>query len=261
MVEPGLIKQYEGWMWLLLVLGALLLVQRGLHREIQLVLFLIFRREKGSLILFSLLFLPGVFLHEASHFLAAKCLRVRTGRFSLIPQPMADGRLRMGFVETAPGGVVRDSLVGLAPLLVGGGVVAWIGSSKMHLQWIADSLLTGPFAASWQGLPARAGSMLGQADFWLWFYLIFVVSSTMFPSPSDRRAWAPLIIAAGLLLGMAILLGAGSWISSTLVPSVNLGLRLAASVFATSLAVHTVLLVPIWGIRALICRAKGYRLA
>jgi len=253
-----MIRQYEGWVVLLLVLGVLLWVQRSLHREIQRALYLLFRREEVSLVLFSLLFLPGVFLHEASHFIAARCLRVRTGRFSVIPKPLSNGRLRMGFVETAPGGVVRDSLVGLAPLLAGGGLVAWIGLSKMQLQWVADSLMVGQFASFWQELPDRAGSLLGQTDFWLWFYLVFVISSTMFPSPSDRRAWVPLIIAVGLLLGLAVLLGAGAWISSTLAPSINLGLHLAASVFAISLAVHAVLLVPIWGIRALICHAKGH---
>ena len=46
-------------------------------------------------------------------------LRVRTGRFSLLPKMLPDGHLRLGFVETARVDVVRDALIGLAPLLSG----------------------------------------------------------------------------------------------------------------------------------------------
>ena len=52
--------------------------------------------------IFSILFLPGVFLHEFSHFVMAKILRVRTGKFSIFPQSLPDGRLQLGYVETAP---------------------------------------------------------------------------------------------------------------------------------------------------------------
>jgi hypothetical protein len=257
MFEPGMLEQYEGWLWLLLVLGPLLFIQRSLHQEIQLLLYLIFRRENVSLLVFSLLFLPGVFLHEASHFLTAKILRVRTGRFSLVPKPLPNGKLRLGFVETAPGGAVRDALIGLAPLLAGGSVVAWIGFSKMQVLAAADLM---PFAAIMQSLPGKLGSLLDKPDIWLWFFLVFTVSSTMFPSASDRRAWAPVLIGVGLLLLAAVLIGAGPWIITTFSPTVNRSLHLAASVYALSLAVHVVLWIPVWGIRLLICRGRGIRL-
>ncbi|MBP1701841.1 MAG: putative rane protein, partial [Chloroflexi bacterium] len=87
--------------WLLVILAPLLLFQRYLHRELQAVLLILTRRADLTIMLFSLIFLPGVVLHEASHWLMAKLLRVPTGRFSILPRPMGNGRLQMGFVETA----------------------------------------------------------------------------------------------------------------------------------------------------------------
>ena len=37
-------------------------------------------------------------------------------------------------------------------------------------------------------------------DFWLWAYLIFVVSNAMMPSPSDRQPW----LLAGIYLAVAL---------------------------------------------------------
>ena len=72
----------DGFLWLLLMLGPLLILQRSLHREIQSVFLLITRRPEIAIALFSLLFFPGVLLHESSHFLMAKLLNVPTGRVS-----------------------------------------------------------------------------------------------------------------------------------------------------------------------------------
>ncbi|HUG33182.1 MAG TPA: hypothetical protein VMJ90_00320, partial [Anaerolineales bacterium] len=61
-------------MWLVLVLVPLILLQRLLHREIQAVFLILTRNPGVTMGIFSLIFLPGVFLHELSHFLMAKIL-------------------------------------------------------------------------------------------------------------------------------------------------------------------------------------------
>jgi hypothetical protein len=58
----------DGLAWLLLMLGPLLLLQPVLHREIQAVFLLLTRRPALTIGLFSLIFFPGVLLHEGSHF-------------------------------------------------------------------------------------------------------------------------------------------------------------------------------------------------
>jgi hypothetical protein len=111
--------------WFVFVLGGLIFLQRRLHLEIQAVLLLITRRVDLTITLFSVMFLPGVLVHEISHFLMAKLLGVRTGRISLLPQPLPNGRLQLGFVETAPTDLVRDVLIGSTPLIVGGAILLY----------------------------------------------------------------------------------------------------------------------------------------
>ncbi len=88
-------------LYLLLLLVPLLYLQRFLQREIQAIFLLITRQPEISMALFSLIFLPGVLLHEISHFLMAHLLGVRTGRFSIIPKKLEGGRIQLGYVETA----------------------------------------------------------------------------------------------------------------------------------------------------------------
>lgn len=232
----------EGLGWLLLLLGPLLLFQRWLHREIQAVLLIITRRPAVALGFFSILFFPGVLLHEASHFLAARILGVRTGRLSLIPRPMAGGRLRMGYVETAAADPVRDTLVGAAPLVSGALVVAFIGARIIGLLPLSEELVQGRWVEFLRGFSA----LPQQPDFWLWFYLIFVVSSTMLPSVSDRRAWLPVLAGVILLVGLGLLAGIGPWMAANLAPVVNRGMGALAAVFGISLAVHLILVFPFW---------------
>src|SRR5512140_3824407 len=85
--------QLQGFFWFIVMLIPLILLQRLLHREIQAVFLIITRSPQLTMGVFSFIFLPGVFLHELSHFLLAKILRVPTGRFSIFPQPLPDGRL------------------------------------------------------------------------------------------------------------------------------------------------------------------------
>jgi hypothetical protein len=93
-----------------------------------------------------------------------------------------------------------------------------------------------------------------QPDFWLWFYLALVVSSTMLPSESDRRAWLPLGLILLCLFGISLVAGAGPWLYQNLAPSLNQVLRSIALVFGISAILHFVLLPFVWLIRRLLAR-------
>jgi hypothetical protein len=247
----------DGLGWLLLMLGPLLFAQRWLHREIQILFLLLTRKPSIALGLFSLLFFPGVLLHELSHYIVARVLGVRTGRFSLLPSVMPDGKLRLGYVETAESDLLRDALIGTAPLITGGAAVAYLGINRMGLVPLAVFISQ----ADWQGLVNGVFALPGGQDFWLWFYLAFTISSTMLPSASDRRAWLPIFLVGVFLLGVALLVGAGPWMLANLAPWLNRALRTMATIFGISLALHLVLLVPLRLLRELIMRASGLRLA
>lgn len=245
----------DGVLWLLVLLGPLLILQRSLLRETQAIFLLLTRRIEIAIMLFSLLFFPGVLLHECSHFLTARLLGVQTGKLSLVPRVQPDGRLRLGYVETASADWLRDALIGAAPLLAGGCVVAYIGLIHLGLQGIWAPLLVGDGSAVLNRIPA----LLDQPDFWLWFYLAFVVSGTMLPSPSDRRAWLPLMLVVVGLFGFSLLVGAGPWMGQHLAAPFNQLLLGVDVVLGISVFIDLVLVLPLWGVRKLLSRLTGLK--
>ena len=85
-----MIDEFSSAGWFLAGVIGLAILQRRLHYEIQAVLYLLTRRIDLTFTIFAILFLPGVLIHEASHYLMARLLKVQVGKFSLIPQPNPD---------------------------------------------------------------------------------------------------------------------------------------------------------------------------
>jgi hypothetical protein len=241
---------WSAFIYLVILLVPLLYLQRWLQREIQAIFLLLTRQPEISMALFSLLFLPGVFLHELSHFLMAKLLEVPTGRFSIIPKRMEGGRIQLGFVETASADFVRDALIGVAPLVTGVVFVAFVGVSRLGFNLLWDTLLKGQMSS----LNPVLVSMFARPDFWLWFYLVFAISSTMLPSASDRRAWLPLILLLGFFLVVILLVGVGPWLLSTLGSTLRSAINAITMVLGITVLVHLVLLPPTYFIRRLFSR-------
>lgn len=244
----------NGLIWLLLMLTPLIFLQRLLHREIQAVFFLITHKPDIAVILFAVLFFPGVFIHELSHLVVARLVGVRTGNFSLIPRPLPGGQLRLGYVETSQTDWVRASLIGAAPLIAGGSIVAYNASNQMHLTLLWNLLQNGQSDLFMMGLK----SLPAIHYFWLWFYLTFVVSSTMMPSSSDRHAWMPLGIIIIILFGLAIITGAGPWILEKLAPPMNSFLKSVSMLFGLSALVHAILYLPMAILHRILARVTGY---
>ena len=245
----------ESLLYLLLLSVPLLYLPRFLQREIQSIFLLITRQPEISTALFSLMFLPGVLLHESSHFLMAHLLGVKTGRFSIIPKKLGNGQLQLGYVETASTDFIRDALIGAAPLIVGGVFVGFVGVSRLELNPLWESL------AQRQANSFRLalGSITDQPDFWLWFYLVFTVSSTMMPSSSDRRAWLPLILVIAVFSGIVLFLGAGPWIYSQLGSIIQSALDAITIVFGITVFIHLLFLPPAWLVRKLLSHILGYQ--
>lgn len=244
---------FAGFLWFAATLVPLILLQRFLHREIQAVFLILTRSRPLSQGLFSLLFFPGVALHELSHFVMAKLLRVPTGRVSLIPAALPDGRLQLGYVETARSDPLRDSLIGLAPLLAGSAFIAYAGIVQMKLHVLWQVFSAGNFDLFFNGLLAVPQI----PDFYLWFYLTFAVSSTMTPSQSDRHSWLSLGLWTAALLALAILAGAGGWLLANLAPLLDGFLQSAAILFGLSALLHLVLIPPLRLIRFALVKATG----
>jgi hypothetical protein len=252
-----MLSQLNGLFWFVLTLLPLAFLQRLLHREVQAVFLILSRSPEFTITLFSIIFLPGVLLHELSHYLMALTLGVPAARFSLLPQMLPDGRLQLGYVETVKTDIVRDSLIGAAPLFAGGSVVAILAITRLDLLPLWDVLRNGQLNLFWLGL-----TLLPQVrDFPLWFYLVFTISSTMLPSRSDRHAWLPLGVALVVLIALAALAGAGPWMLTRLAPLLNSFLSATAVLFGLSAALHAALILPIGLVHLLLVRITGMDVA
>jgi hypothetical protein len=251
--KPTRVINLTGVVWLIIFVVMLAIFQRRLHYEIQAILLMFTRRADITIAIFSLLFLPGVVLHETSHFVSARLLGVRTGRFSIIPQSLQDGRLRMGYVETASTDIVRDSLIGSAPFFVGSAFVLYVTLIPLGFASIWPEFAQGNLIV----ISDVVGSIYKRPDFWLWFYLVFVVSSTMMPSASDRRAWLSLAVISTLMLIVGLLVWPGNILTETwnlISPKINIGVFALILIFGVSDAIHLILLAPLWLLRKVLMR-------
>src|SRR5258708_24287652 len=71
---------------------------------------------------FGILVLPGTFFHEISHFLTALFLLVPVGNIELMPQRQGDS-VKMGSVPIGKTDPIRRTLIGIAPVIFGLGVL------------------------------------------------------------------------------------------------------------------------------------------
>lgn len=240
----------DGLWWLLISLGPLFFLQRTLQKQLQIFFLLLTHRWDVSLALFSIIFLPGVFLHELSHFLMAKIFRVKTGRFSLIPQYQGNGKLRLGYIETEEADFFRDSLIGFAPLISGMLFVGFIGRERLGLDrmWsLLNHWNTNQLLKSLQ-------DVFSEPNFWVWFYLSVVISSTMMPSSSDRKAWVTLALAFLLIIVVVIGTGISPALLAPIIQPVNNTFKSMSFVFGFSGALQLFALIPILILNYLIIR-------
>jgi hypothetical protein len=188
--------------WVLVTIPVLLVMQRWIHTHLHGLSLLLMGKPEWAVILYALVLLPGVFLHEASHWLAATLLGVRTGSFSVIPRQQPDGSIQLGYVEYYKGRTLdpmRESIIGGAPLITGTLVILLIGFKVFGITDIAVAVQSGQI----DQLSVALGQIYQTPDFLLWLYLLFAIANGMMPSKSDRRAWPAFVVT---LVGLALLL-------------------------------------------------------
>lgn len=144
--------------------------------------------KKTFIWLWSVIFLPGTIIHEVSHFLAAALTGARTGKIEIFPsfdkpkikEVNSNDRLHihLGSLQTQQLNPIRGFIVGIAPLLIGMGLLIWLAP---ELQVTSYKL-----QVSWQTA--------------IKFYLFFTVANSLFLSWTDVKQTLPLII-IGIILG------------------------------------------------------------
>ncbi len=184
-----------GLAWLSFAAALCLLSAYGLKRTATNLLVRAFGPSFG-LGLYALLTLPGFFLHEGAHALAALILHVPLRGVTLIPRHAADELSVGAGVRVAPVDPLRMALIALAPLLAG----------MVSLGLLSGTLGTaGADPRPWMRLPEwvsqwdRTG-----AGLWAMLYLLWSVGSHMAPSRGD---WLYVQRGGLVLLAVLVLLG------------------------------------------------------
>lgn len=253
-LETGLLLIFGG---LAATLVIWLPLQRAFQRQLQSVLILILRRPRWAQWVYALIFLPGVALHEVSHWLAARLLRVRTLRLSLLPRTHRDGLLRLGYVETEASDPIRAALIGAAPMVTGGALLAYVAFVVLGLHELVRLALQSQVEGAWLQL-AQLGSPL---QLMVWAYLLVAVSNTMLPSATDRRAWPVVLIILAVLVAAVYLVGYASQAAAVLLPPLASLAQALSGVFALAALADAAVLIPLLLMRSLLSRLLGWDVA
>jgi hypothetical protein len=235
-----------------LALGALLVLSRWINRQVQIIGLRVTGSSTITIMLYYLVMFPGILLHELSHYVTALILGMKVGKFSLGPKVRRNA-IELGSVTVSSGGTVRDSLVGLAPFIAGTLVLLLVSYQVFDVARLGEAWTAG-------GWPAALGALDGiwlVPDFWLWAYVIFVVSNAMTPSEADRQPW--LVAGAYLLIAIVIawLLGGLPVLADALGPEVQGTLQLLTLGFTFTVAVNLVIGVFLLIVEALVMGLKG----
>jgi hypothetical protein len=251
---------------LAVTLALLLLVERWIHRHLQGTMLLLTGDREIAVVLYALPLMPGILLHEISHALVAKLLRVRVGKVSVRPK-LADERIQLGFVPVEETDAVRASLIGLAPLLTGSAIILLIGYLFFDIGGVVGSGIGSP--ADLTDINANAllpfrllthfVGMLKTPDVWLWTYLIFAISNTMLPSESDRQSWTPIVLFLVLAVALAWFAGLGPTILERLREPLSLATRWLTAMYGFTIIADLPFMGLILLVEWTLSRIKGVR--
>lgn len=110
--------------------------------------------------------MPGTLIHELSHILIAGVTLVPVGDISITPRIEGD-KVKLGTAEVGESDPIRRALIGVAPVIVGLGLI--VGS----LHFLG-------FTGLWSSL--------------ILLYIIFIIANTMFSSPKDLEGTIEVVI-------------------------------------------------------------------
>jgi hypothetical protein len=238
-------------LWLVISLCLTVIVARWFSQRVANLAMLLTGSQSATLYIHFLVFLPGTLLHELSHWFVAQVLGVRTGRLELGPKVVRGGVVQMGAVTYQRSDVVRESLVGLAPLITGSIVVVLLTYRRFGL--VVPSVL------GFQGIWELVRRIWQAPDSWIWLYLLLSVSNTMLPSSSDRRSWGMLALYVLLIVGLLYFAGALTAVSPTVVAWLLQRAQDLAFAFGLTVLIDLILGSTLWAVSALAGKLLGRR--
>ena len=241
--------------WTLVFLISLWWLVRQIHEGLQELMYLLAGDKTIAIYLFQILLLPGVVLHEFSHYLTARLLGVRVRKLSLRPK-VQGGKIQMGAVAMDRPDFVRGVLIGMAPLIVGSIAVVLVGNHVFDVNKVVDAAKMSDLSAITDGVQAA----FAVNDAWTWLYLIFAISTAMLPSESDREALWPMAIFVAAIAVMVFLAGWGPALIASLAEPMAAALSLLVVAFGFTLFVDALFAGIIWVLKVLVSTVTGRHL-
>lgn len=164
----------------------LFFLSRALTKSLSTLIFHLTKSQTVTIHILSLLFLPGVIIHELAHMLVASLLFVPVGEIEFFPK-ITDHGVKLGSVSIAKTDPMRRALIGFAPVFVG---LSLFFSMLFYFEQIGSH------------------SALGLGAFCLVLYTVFEVGNTMFSSQKDIEGTLELFGAIGFVVLLFFLAGA-----------------------------------------------------
>lgn len=171
--------EYAALFFLLILV--LFFLSRRLTSEVFNLLYKLTKSEPASIHVLAIIFFPGVFVHELSHYLAAKFLFINTGKISFFPKKEGD-YVKLGSVSIERSNFVKEFLVALAPLISGISLILLLVFLLLQ-DFQAFDILKIVFS----------------------IILIFLISNTMYTSRRDMQAALPFLVTV-LTLGIILII-------------------------------------------------------
>jgi len=192
------------------------------------------RSQQVAVVLYALFFLPGTLVHEFAHWMMAKILGVRTAGFHVLPQLGKKGEIQLGSVDVRGGNIVAHTLIGMAPMLLGGAVTLALSFYLVDV----DALYAAVRSEQFGNVFEVAMDAFTHPDALILLYLLFTISGSMFLSASDRAPIQQMALYLAAVLLPLYLFGFIPAIPEKWTQVIGAVFTVFASGLAVALAVH-----------------------
>lgn len=231
----------------LLVILAWFSRQISLH--VQFPFYALTRSQNSATLAIFLIFLPGVIIHESAHWVMARLIGLKTGKFRVWPKRQGKF-IGLGSVSVESRDPIRDSLVGIAPLLVGTVLVTMIGRVIFDTPQVTLLLAEG----NWWGAVTAFREELNRPSGLIWAYLLFTIANAMMPSASDREPLMPVLYYGAVAITLYIILGMPLQGATSFMQWLTPSLSNLSSALLFVIVLDTIILAILYVIRLLISR-------
>jgi hypothetical protein len=196
-------------------------ISKKLVQGIYLSLLMLTKNSRVSIGFLTFILLPGTIVHEVGHMRIAELLGVKTGEFNFMPEVIEDNKIKAGSIAIQKSDPIRQSLIGLSPILFGISIIFLITN------FIFQPLILNPS----QIFNQNTGTYI---LYLISLYFIFAVSNSMFSSHKDLETVLYPIILIIIVGGALLLIGIKISLSDNLSNTFNnifkqLGLALVFS--------------------------------